>query len=60
MENHKVLGIDPFTATAFLVLFILGYTFNSLFLSRNFLIFTDEQQIEGTVEAEFPLFSDYL
>ena len=60
METRRTFGIDPFSLTALLVLTVSTYTFYNLFLNRNFLIFTDEEQISSTIEAEFPLFVDYL
>lgn len=60
MENPKVLGVDPFAVTALAVLIVTAYTFYNSFLNRNFLIFTEEEQIRATIEAEFPLFVDYL
>lgn len=51
---------DPFALTAVLVLLAAGYTYYHSFLNREFTVFTDETQIEEAIQAEFPLFVDYL
>lgn len=60
MEKHKSLAIDPFVVTALLVLVSAAYTFYDLFLTRNFPVFTTEEEIEESIQSEFPLFVDYL
>ncbi len=60
METAKGSHINPFSVTALLVIIAAAYTYYNAFMNRNFTVFTDETQIEEAIQAEFPLFVDYL
>ncbi len=51
---------DPFVLTALAVLGVCSYAFYALFLERNFITFTTEEEVSETIEQEFPLFIEYL
>ena len=59
MKHLKEL-LDPFVLTALIVLGVCAFTYVNLFLEREFLIFTTEEEIEASIAEEFPLFVDYL
>ncbi len=60
MEKARGIHIDPFAVTGILVILAAAYTYYNAYLNRDFLVFTDEEQIGEVIQSEFPLFVDYL